>query len=186
MKFFHSCKSVAEIKKLYRELCKQFHPDKGGDLATMQAINLEYSVAIHKTLAGENLDAEQVEAEILNAEQYKQALNAIINLPGLIIEVCGGWLWVSGNTFPHKSIFKANGFYFAPVKKMWYFRSPEYKTNSHKSTSMEEIRKKYGSHIPANAAISDKLFQEVAAAGIETVDRDNIFPNWKQNYKTQN
>jgi len=37
-------------------------------------------------------------------------------------------------------------------------------------------------NISAGTKISDKLLQEVAAAGMETVDRDNIFPNWKNKY----
>jgi hypothetical protein len=41
-------------------------------------------------------------------------------------------------------------------------------------------------NIPASAQISDKLLQEVAAAGMETVDRDDIFPNWKKKYTTTN
>lgn len=147
MKFFQDCQTKEEVKKLYRELAKQFHPDHGGDLVTMQQINNEYTFVIAKLLRGENLSHEEIEAEILNAEQYKQAVNAIINLEGIVIEICGGWIWVSGNTYTHKDVFKANGFYFAPVKKMWYFRSVEYKTNSHKAHTMDQIRSKYGSQL---------------------------------------
>jgi hypothetical protein len=35
-------------------------------------------------------------------------------------------------------------------------------------------------HIPAGSKLTDELLQSVAAAGLETVDRDEIFPNWKQ------
>ena len=31
-----------------------------------------------------------------------------------------------------------------------------------------------------NAVLTDQLLQQVAAAGIETVDRDELFPNWKE------
>jgi hypothetical protein len=34
-------------------------------------------------------------------------------------------------------------------------------------------------HIPPSAKISEKLLQEVAGYGMETVDRDEIFPDWK-------
>lgn len=37
-------------------------------------------------------------------------------------------------------------------------------------------------NIPPSATISDDLLQDVAAAGMETVDRDEIFPNWKKKY----
>lgn len=31
--------------------------------------------------------------------------------------------------------------------------------------------------------VSDKLLQDVAATGCETIDRDTIFPKWKKKYK---
>lgn len=36
-------------------------------------------------------------------------------------------------------------------------------------------------NIPPSSKLSDELLQEVAAAGMETVDRDEIFPKWKAN-----
>jgi hypothetical protein len=144
MTYFKDCTTINEVKALYRQLAKQYHPDKGGDLQTMQAINNEYAFCIAKLAKGENLTAEQVEAEILNAEQYKNAINAIINLSGINIELCGGWLWISGNTYSYRNILKTNGFYFASTKKMWYFRSPEYATNNRQKHTIEEIRVKYG------------------------------------------
>lgn len=156
-KFFTDCKTKEEVKKLYRELAKQYHPDKGGCLVTMQKINNEYTFAIAALLRGENLSHDEVEAEILNAEQYKQAVNAIINLEGIVIEICGGWIWVSGNTYTHKDVFRANGFYFASVKKMWYFRSVEYKTGNHKTRTMEQIRSKYGSQLINSSNIRQRF-----------------------------
>jgi hypothetical protein len=144
-KFFKDCKTVSEVKQLYRELCKTHHPDKGGDNAIMQIINAQYTQSINIIANGGNLTQEEAQSEIINAEQYKQAINAIINLEGIQIEICGGWIWVSGNTYTHKSILKANGFFFASKKIQWYFRSPEFKTKSHRTHTMDEIRAKYGS-----------------------------------------
>lgn len=42
MKYFTNCKTVEEAKKLYRRLAMENHPDRGGDLDTMKAINAEY------------------------------------------------------------------------------------------------------------------------------------------------
>lgn len=145
MNYFENCETLEDVKKCYRDLCKVHHPDKGGELRAMQEINLQYTRAIKVIAQGGKLTAEEVEAEILNAEAYKNALNAIQNLEGIVIELCGGWLWISGNTKPHREIFKANGFFWASKKYMWYFRSVEYKSGSGKTQSMEEIRTKYGS-----------------------------------------
>ena len=42
-------------------------------------------------------------------------------------------------------ILKEHGFYWAPKKKMWYWRADEFKSYGRKSTSMNDIRNKYGS-----------------------------------------
>lgn len=145
MKYFNNCSTLNEVKSLYRTLAKQHHPDKGGNLATMQEINNEYAFAIRKIASGADLSSEERESEILNAEAYKNAINAIINLEGINIEICGGWIWVTGNTYQHKTVFKENGFYFASKKVAWYFRSAEYKTNNRKKLDLDQIRTKYGS-----------------------------------------
>lgn len=42
MKYFKNVNSYNELKKTYRELLKANHPDNGGDVEIMQAINVEY------------------------------------------------------------------------------------------------------------------------------------------------
>jgi hypothetical protein len=147
MKYFTHCTNINEAKSEYKNLAKQFHPDiaQYDTTAIMQSINSEYASAIAKLAKGENLTAEQVETEILNAEAYKNAVNVAINLNGITIELCGGWLWIGGNTYPVRAALKEAGFMFASAKKMWYFRSPEYATCNRKKMDIDQIRSKYGS-----------------------------------------
>ena len=42
--YFSHCKTLDELKAEYRRLVKKFHPDMGGDTATMQQINNEYDM----------------------------------------------------------------------------------------------------------------------------------------------
>lgn len=42
MKYFQNITSLSDLKKQYRELVKNNHPDKGGDIAVMQGINNEF------------------------------------------------------------------------------------------------------------------------------------------------
>lgn len=42
MKYFKNVNSYNELKKAYRELLKANHPDNGGNVEVMQAINVEY------------------------------------------------------------------------------------------------------------------------------------------------
>src|ERR1700733_2993731 len=98
MNYFKDCQTIDEVKTLYRSLAKQHHPDRGGLTETMQAINSEYSFACAKILKGDNLGSEETEEEILKAEKYRQALESIISLDALVIELVGSWIWVTGNT----------------------------------------------------------------------------------------
>ena len=42
MAYFEECKSVIEVKSLYRKLAFKFHPDHGGDLEEMKKLNEWY------------------------------------------------------------------------------------------------------------------------------------------------
>ncbi len=145
MKFFQDCHTIDEVKSLYRALAMQHHPDKGGNLQTMQAINAEYPIACAKVLAGEDMSPEETEDEILKAEKYREALEKIANLDGIIIELCGAWIWVTGSTYPHRAALKQAGFMFAHKKVAWYFRTDEFKTHNRHMLSLDEIKNKYGS-----------------------------------------
>lgn len=46
MKYFNDIETYAEADRLYRELAKKHHPDKGGDTVIMQEINAEYQEVI--------------------------------------------------------------------------------------------------------------------------------------------
>lgn len=41
-KYFAGVTTIEELRRRYRELLKQFHPDNGGDEETMKTINIEY------------------------------------------------------------------------------------------------------------------------------------------------
>jgi hypothetical protein len=145
MNYFKDCKTIDDVKSLYRSLAKQHHPDRGGVTETMQAINIDYAFACAKVLKGENLNTEETENEILKAEKYREALEKVINLEGIIIELVGAWLWVTGNTYPHRTILKQAGFMFAHKKVAWYYRTDEFKTHSRHELTLEQIKTKYGS-----------------------------------------
>ena len=152
MQYFNNCTTLNEAKATFKTLAKQFHPDLSGydTTAIMQQINKEYAFVIAKLAKGENLTSEQVEAEILNAENYKNIVEALLKRNDITIELCGGWLWVTPvedskfwDLWPD---MKVNGLLFAKVKRKYYFRSVEYAAaNKGKSLEMSQIRTKYGS-----------------------------------------
>lgn len=140
--YFKDCTTLQEVKKKFKELALLHHPDRGGDTATMQAINAEYeSIIKNKFYDFASASAEDKEEFI----KYPEIINKIISLPGIIIEVIGNWIWLSGSTFIHRAYLKETGFFFAPAKKMWYYRPAEWVSSNIKPLPIEEIRLKYGS-----------------------------------------
>lgn len=158
MKFFNDCKIIEEVKALYKKLAMEKHPDRGGDTATMQAINTEYAFACAKLAKGAGLSDEEADTEIRLSEEYRQVIEKIINLPGIVIEIVGNWIWVTGNTRPVKYTLKDAGFYFASQKIAWYYRSDAFKSRGH-GVPLEQIRAKYGSE-KINRKQQDKVLED--------------------------
>lgn len=148
--FFQSCETLQQVKDLYRTLAKENHPDKGGNLQTMQEINNQYSRAIATIARGGKFTAQEAEAEILQAEAYQEAVNKVVNLEGCKLELIGSWLWITGNTKQYKDILKSDPAKFNWAKKKtdfsaWFFRTAEYKTcNKGQKMGLDAIRNKYG------------------------------------------
>ena len=72
-------------------------------------------------------------------------INKLITLYGIHIEVIGSFVWVSGETKPHKETLKELGFRYHTTKKVWYKAPTDYiKYNRNKKYSMNEIRNMYG------------------------------------------
>lgn len=147
MKFFHGCTTLDEVKALYKKLAFQHHPDQGGDTVTMQAVNAEYAYASARILKGANLTEDETEQQIRFSEEYRRIIEQIAHLPGITIELVGLWIWVTGNTYPHRAELKAASLFFAPKKQAWYYRSEDLKELRGGKKSLDEIRSKYGSEV---------------------------------------
>ncbi|ASW72868.1 hypothetical protein IQ37_05720 [Chryseobacterium piperi] len=162
MKFFNHCNTLEEIKTLYRKLAFENHPDKGGDIATMQAINAEYAYATALLLKGANLSQEDTEKEMRFSEEYRRVIEQIIHLPGIKIELVGLWIWVSGSTKLVKDELKRAGLFFASKKEAWYYRSAELKALRGGRKSLDEIRHKYGSEEinASNTKVSNRFINK--------------------------
>lgn len=137
--------TVSEVRTLYKKLAHQYHPDKGGKTKDMQKLNEAYLQALKK-LEKENLDPEQ-DFDWKHEEKLMEKIQKVVNLENVKIEILGTWLWVTGNTYPHKKHLRENGFFFSKHKKAWYYRNEDQKgTWRFTGKPLDEIRNKYGSH----------------------------------------
>lgn len=152
MKYFNNCKSIEDVKKLYKKLCKQYHPDLNKDDTTeiMKQINAEYETAferfknIHES-ADDNTKTYTASKETSEtAAEFMVIINKLVTCEGLEISVCGKWLWAEGLTFPYKELLKNLNFRYASKKKCWYWHKAEDASRNHKEMSLDEIKKLHG------------------------------------------
>lgn len=141
MKYFKGIETIEEAKKEYKKLAMQYHPDRGGNEEEMKIINNDYEILI-KLLATSKEEEKEVMAEV---ERFKDVIDKIIDLEGINIEILKDWVWISGNTKPHRETLKAAGFYWASKKMKWYYREEQHKCSSRGKKSFEEIKQTYGS-----------------------------------------
>ena len=143
--YFSDCKTVQEVKAEYRKLAMKFHPDRGGDEKIMTAINAAYKKALERVATDAQKENGYGTAEHLD-DGYMAVINQIIALDGVKIELCGLWIWLSGETKKHKETIKKAGFKWARKKAQWYWK-PEWSKPVFKKRewTMDEIRERYGS-----------------------------------------
>lgn len=152
MKYFTTCTTLDELKKEYRRLAMANHPDRGGDEATMKAINAEYASRFEVLKSQHNTTADACRKTTEAPEEFISIINALLKVPGLVVELCGSWLWISGDTRSNREALKAAGCRWSSSKKMWYWRHQEDGAHwSRGKKSMDQIRKAYGSQVFAAA-----------------------------------
>ena len=150
-KYFANCRTLDELKKVYKHLAQKHHPDVGGDTRTMQEINAEYEARFEVLKRSQNEQAAEdttgkARATTESAGDFIAIIDHLLKLDGLEIELCGRWLWIGGDTKKHKEALKACGCRWSSSKKLWNWHFAEDGDKWHRgSKSMSQIRSKYGS-----------------------------------------
>ena len=155
MKHFSSVTSLDELKLQYKKLAFKNHPDRGGKTEVMQEINSEYEQLLNRIINEASKDQYQDSSENGRGfwssrsehseveKKVKQAIDAIINLDGLDIEIIGVWVWVSGDTKQHKDKLKEAGFVWNRVQCKWVFIGK--KSNGRGRMTLDQMRELHGS-----------------------------------------
>ena len=147
MKYFHNCKTAEELKKAYRTWAKKLHPDLGGNAEEFKVMQNEYEKLwerlknIHTNSQGETYTKETTETP----QEFINIINTLVRLNGVQVELCGSWIWASGNTQPYKDTLKSLKFRWAHKKRAWYYHSEPYRKRSHRELTLDEIREMFGS-----------------------------------------
>lgn len=147
MKYFTNCKTAEELKKEYRTLAKQLHPDLGGDTEEFKIMQNEFEAMwerlknVHTNSKGETYTKETTETP----KDFIHIIDVLTKLNGIEVEICGSWIWVSGNTKEHKEVLKGLKFHYANKKQAWYYHTEPYKKKSKRELTLDEIRDMFGS-----------------------------------------
>ncbi|EFB70458.1 J domain-containing protein [Providencia rustigianii] len=137
-----------DIKIAYKKAALKYHPDRnplGAEL--MKAINAAFDFLMNNI---ENINKYQNEDKNTHynfTEELEEMLKTLSGLMGVVYEVIGNWVWISGETKEHKDTLKEIGCKWAAKKKQWFYRPEEHKsTGNRKEHSIDEIRAKYGTN----------------------------------------
>ena len=144
--YFAHCADLSDLKREYHRLVMIHHPDVGGDTATMQAINAEYEIRFEALKSEHNAanDADHQTTEMPN--EFIEIITALLHLSGLRVELCGSWIWITGETLTHKDKLKSLGCRWSPKKVAWSWHHAEPNARFYRGRrTMNEIRQKYGS-----------------------------------------
>ena len=143
MKYFMDCKNESDLKEKYRTLAKANHPDLGGSEAIMKEINAEYEKAINMAWRDEGEDKAWKTHE--TPKEWMAMMMDLIRLEGVFLEVCGSWIWATGNTKPHAEAFRNHNFSWSKPKSAWFWKPYKSKGFSRGRFTLDEIRTMHGS-----------------------------------------
>lgn len=157
MKWFNTneIRDLNDLRSAYKKLLIKYHPDNNTEdtTADMQEINAEYASLFQQLKNGfehsdyyeKATDRQKQNYSWEKDKQIREMILALSRLEGLVIEICGVWIYVRGNTKQHKKELRALGLTWNRQKECWIIHFDDYYRHGQQSMSMNYIREKYGS-----------------------------------------
>lgn len=149
--WFVGCGSPEEAKKLYRELCFQWHPDTGNrDHDTMAAINDEYHEILNSFDGFQSRGSDGKEHTYhYNEPREQEIIDKIaeligLKLTGINIWLVGTWIWIDGDTKPVKDELSEAGCMWHSKRRKWYWKPYGYKSFYNANVDFSGLAAAYG------------------------------------------
>lgn len=150
--YLKNASNLQELKKLYFELSKKYHPDvTGGNTEIMQIINNEYDYlkkVLKNAEPGKDESKKAYSETWQSMDIFREVINELLKYPKITIEIIGSWLWISGNgTFAIKDSIlyeKLKCKYSKSQKKFYWFNGIENNKWTPKGGYLKSAINKYG------------------------------------------
>ena len=143
MNYFKGISNSKDLRKKYIELSVLYHPDRyaGTDELYIE-IKKQYEKLLETQCKEEHKEPER---EDFTTSEMMDILRELWKLEGISIEVCGIFIWVSGDTKKSKDKLKEIGLRYASKKIMWYWKPLWYRKKNRSEWDIKDIRHSYGS-----------------------------------------
>jgi hypothetical protein len=122
------------------------HPDRGGDTVKFQELQRQFESfrPTKEKYNGETADQAPVE--------FMTVIENLIHIPGIMIEIIGSWIWISGDTKPVSELIKVAAkdcptfrVIWNKKRKVWQIYAGKYRRFHREDLSKDEIVSRYGS-----------------------------------------
>jgi hypothetical protein len=150
--YFTTCKTIDEAKNLFRQLCKELHPDTSGRDSGNEFVKMYAEFKKFKPTS--QTDQQKQDFETFDASEFYNMIRKFDGLNNIIISFVGSFIWLEdeerGATYFQKDKIKAieidgyNPARFASVKKSWYFSPIEYKQSGKSNKTLDTLKTEYG------------------------------------------
>ena len=126
MKKMSTSETLEDLKRVYADEYSEvrYDVDLLKDLNLAYEDNFDAVRCMHRTKGGKVYSTESAPNHE-GVAWFPEFVEAISNMKDVEYNIEGTWLWVSGNTKPHREELKRLGLRWAPKRKMWYKKPAE-------------------------------------------------------------
>ena len=126
MRKMSKSETLEDLKRVYSDEYSEvrYDVDLLKDLDLAYEDNFDSVRCLHRTKGGKVYSTESA-ANHETVGFFPEFVESISNMSDVWFTIEGTWMWVSGNTKPHREELKRLGLRWAPKRKMWYKKPAE-------------------------------------------------------------
>lgn len=126
IKAFEACETLEDLKRVYSDEYSEacYSVNSLANLRRAYEHKFDDVKCLHRTRGGKVYSTESA-ANHETCDWFPEFVNSISNMTDVYFNIEGTWMWVSGDTKPHREELKRLGLRWAPKRKMWYKKPAE-------------------------------------------------------------